>query len=238
MSAVPAVAPVRIPGVAVVNDDRTIRPATEPTSAKDRAYAAVRGGILDGTFTAGSFIQEAQICDLAKVSRTPVREALNRLAQEGLIDLYPRRGAMVRHVTGRELQELYEARRLIEGHAVAGLCRDRRPAPPQMAALQVEMARLTADDVFHHVELNRRFHRLLVESCGNHVLIRMYAGLQVSVTRVSMSALSLDLARQATIHAEHLELLTAIDAHDVERALAVLGRHLHPLPQLVSRLPG
>ncbi|WP_158243132.1 GntR family transcriptional regulator [Acidimangrovimonas sediminis] len=212
-------------------------PPPAPESAKERAYRTIRTGIMTGRFPAGSFIEEAQVCALAQVSRTPVREALNRLSAEGVIEQLPRRGAMVRHVTARELAELYEVRKLIEGQALALLCAARQGAPARMHVLAQEMGEVPDTEVLRHVELNRDFHHAMVEAAGNAVMTRIYADLHLSVLRVALSALSLDRERSGTIQAEHRAILDALDAHDAETGRAILEKHLAPIPQLVARLP-
>ncbi|MGD9866231.1 MAG: GntR family transcriptional regulator [Pseudodonghicola sp.] len=206
-------------------------------SAKDRAYQAIRSGILSGRFPAGSFIEEAQICDLAGVSRTPVREAFNRLSAEGVVEQLPRRGAMVRQVTARELTELYEVRKLIEGHALRKLCAERRGTPARMYELLALMDATPVEDIPRHVELNGAFHHALVESSGNAAMTRIYSGLHASVLRVALSAMALDVERSASIQAEHRALVQALDDHDAETGLAILEKHLTAILQLTAQLP-
>src|SRR5680860_948417 len=79
-------------------------------SASARAYAHVKGGILDGTNAGGQFFTEGEVAEAIGVSRTPVREALLRLEVEGLVRLYPKKGAMVVPVSAQEAQDVVEAR--------------------------------------------------------------------------------------------------------------------------------
>jgi DNA-binding GntR family transcriptional regulator len=222
-------------GVVTRNEDIALTPRTR--SAREIAYAVIRDGILTGEFRAGSFIEETEISSRSGLSRTPVREALNRLAAEGYVELLPRRGAMVRHVTAQELNQLYEVRRLIEGHAARILCENHLPVPEAMRLQHAAMQAMSSDDIASHVERNRWFHHALVESTGNAVLTRIFAEMHTSVTRVSLSALSLDVARHAVILAEHQALIDALADHDAAAALAVLDRHLHPVPQLLAQMP-
>ena len=85
-------------------------------SAGQRAYAYIWNCILDGKLESNSFIEEKHISALIGVSRTPLREAFNRLQAGHLIELLPRCGARVRSVTLREMFEFYEVRRVIESH--------------------------------------------------------------------------------------------------------------------------
>ncbi|OCX58174.1 hypothetical protein BFP70_19140 [Thioclava sp. SK-1] len=212
----------------------------EKKSARLRAYDRIRGGILTGEFPAGSFIEEEQMCALAAVSRTPVREALTRLAAEGFVDQMPRRGTMVRHVTATELLELYELRRVIEGHAARRVCTEGLQVPRKMHDMIDRMERLDETNEAErgeHVDLNREFHHALVECAGNHSMTRVFEGLHDSVTRVARTAIALDVARRVTIDQEHRALLTALENRDADAAVALLERHLTPVPELMTRLP-
>lgn len=171
------------------------------------------------------------------VSRTPVREAFHRLEAERFIDLLPRRGALVRQVTAQELLDLYEARRMIEGHAIGRICREEIAVPAEMAAILAAIDRLPKDDYFERIELNRRFHFVMVAAVGNGVLSELYQSLGARQQRVAMTAISTDPSRTARISREHQELLTALTAWNEAEALAVLEQHLRPIMGVVSQLP-
>ncbi|WP_108262825.1 GntR family transcriptional regulator [Mangrovicoccus ximenensis] len=206
-------------------------------SARVRAYDRIRAGILNGDFPAGSFIEEAQACALAEVSRTPVREALNRLAAEGFLDMLPRRGAMVRHVTAQELVDLYGARKLIEGHAAEVICESGLGAPEEMRQLAVQMEATSPEDALTQVELNGRFHAVLMAHCNNQILIRMAESLSASVTRIGFSAFSIDQDRKAVIDREHRALIEALDDGDAARAREILKLHLEAPAHILAKLP-
>jgi DNA-binding GntR family transcriptional regulator len=216
------------------------REAQEPAGqpARERVYLYVREQILRGRFVGGSFIEEEQISSVMGVSRTPVREAFHRLEAERFIDLLPRRGALVRQVTAQELADLYETRRMIEGYAVARICRERIPVPAEMAAILERMEEIAGGDHFERVELNRRFHFTMIASLGNEVLSELYQALGSRQQRVAMTALSVDPNRTERIRVEHRALLAALQAHDEAQARAVLEQHLRPIVGIVSRLPG
>lgn len=211
-------------------------PETENRPARERIYAYVREQILRGVFLGGSFIEEEEISSVMGVSRTPVREAFHRLEAERFIDLLPRRGALVRQVTAQELADLYETRRMIEGYAIARICRERILLPASMETI-LDCLEGT-NDHFERVELNRLFHATMVDAIGNAVLSEMYQSLGARQLRVAMTALSVDPGRIARIRAEHLAFLAALRAHDEQRARDVLDQHLQPVLGIVSRLPG
>src|SRR4051812_2162338 len=85
--------------------------------AAETAYTVVRDGILSGNFARGERLREEELAGLAGVSRTPIREALRRLDAEGLVEFRPNRGARVTAWTTKELEDLYDARALLESRA-------------------------------------------------------------------------------------------------------------------------
>src|SRR5947199_10651554 len=98
--------------------------ATTP-SATTRVYQHLKQAILERIHAEGALLSEAEIAAAVGVSRTPVREALLRLESEGLVTLYPKRGVLVLPVSAREIEDVIDARRLVEVHA-AGRGRPRR----------------------------------------------------------------------------------------------------------------
>ena len=210
----------------------------EGRPARERVYAYVREQILRGVYAGGSFIEEEEISLAMGVSRTPVREAFHRLEAERFIDLLPRRGALVRQVTAQELADLYETRRMIEGYAVARICRETIALPESMEAILDRMDEIADGDHFARVELNREFHFTMVRALGNEVLSELYQSLGARQQRVAMRALAADPARIERIRREHRDFLAALRAHDEARARAVLDEHLRPVTGVLSRLPG
>jgi DNA-binding GntR family transcriptional regulator len=149
----------------------------------------------------------------------------------------PRKGAQVRTVTARELEEVYQSRRLIEGHALGEVCAARAGAPAEMAGLIEEMDRAGKDrDWFAVSGLDRRFHRAIVNAAGNTVLTELYDTLRSRQQRVAVRALEARPERLSIIDAEHRQLVAAIDAHDQAAALRLLNEHLRPVSEVVSAL--
>lgn len=213
-----------------------VLPDRDPASARDRAYAFVRDGILRRTIKVGAFLEEEQVSTAIGVSRTPVREAFHRLAAERWLELVPRRGAMVRQVTAQELVEVYEVRRLLEGHAVRQLCLSRQGVPALSGALLDAMCANGAETIEQHVSLDQQFHRSLVATLGNAVLIEMYDSLRARQQQVALCAFAADPGRLQTILDEHRLLLGALSRFDLTEAEAILSVHLQPLAGILSSL--
>lgn len=211
--------------------------ASEP--ARERVYQYVSQEILLGHFAGGSFVEEEQISSAMNVSRTPVREAFHRLEAERFIDLLPRRGALVRQVTAQELGDLYETRRVMEGYSIARICQGKLAIPVGMAALLKKMVQIrNSQGYIEHVQLDWSFHRAMVAAPGNVVLAEAYDSLRSRRMRVATAAMALNPNRIDRIMTEHQELLTALLAHDETTAREVLEKHLQPVEDVVSRLPG
>ncbi|MDT8912832.1 GntR family transcriptional regulator [Amycolatopsis sp. PS_44_ISF1] len=205
--------------------------------ARDRVYAWLRDGIISGALEGGRFLDELWVSGVVGVSRTPVREAFHRLEAERFISLLPRKGAQVRTVTARELEEVYQSRRLIEGHALGEVCAARAGAPEELAGLIEEMDRAGRErDWFAVSGLDRRFHRAIVDAAGNSVLTELYDTLRSRQQRVAVRALEARPERLPIIAAEHRRLVDAIAAHEGESALRLLDQHLRPVPEVVSAL--
>ena len=212
--------------------------AKDGEPARERVYRFVRDGILSGGTPGGTFLEEGQISLAVGVSRTPVREALSRLEAERFVELIPRRGARVREVTLQELVQVYEARRVIEIHVARSLCTARAGAPAMMGRLLEDMYTLSPDELVRHVELDVAFHQAMVAASQNQVLLEIYDTLRARRQRVALTSISVEPKRLYPILEEHGALLRALDACDADAAAAILERHLQPVSEVLSRLPG
>ena len=185
----------------------------------------------------GRFLDEVWISELVGTSRTPVREAFHRLNSERFIDLLPRRGAQVRSVTARELEEVYASRRLIEGHAARALCVAEAGAPGQLDELATQME-VAGDeqDWFTVARLDRRFHRSIVDAHGNSILTELYDALRSRQQRVAVRALQIRPQRVPEINRQHRAIIAALAGSDIDGVAALLDEHLRPIPEITAAL--
>lgn len=211
---------------------------TSPRPAREKVYVWLRDAILSGDIEPGRFLDEHWVSGIVGVSRTPVREAFHQLAAEKFIVLLPRKGAQVTSVTARELTEVYQSRRLIEGHAIAVLCAAGTGAPTEMAELIGPMETAGKDaDWFAVSDLARCFHRAMVAAAGNSVLTELYDTLRSRQQRVAVIATRARPDRLPIIDSEHRQLVSLLDRADVVGATELLNRHLGPVPEVLSVLP-
>jgi DNA-binding GntR family transcriptional regulator len=129
--------------------------------AAERAHAAIRSGIIDGRYEAGTLLSENELAARIGVSRTPVRAALARLREEGWISVFPQRGALVRELTSREVRDLTEARLTLETAGVARADKRQRAELAEQLAELLERQRgaLARGRVADFIELTTSFHR-------------------------------------------------------------------------------
>jgi DNA-binding GntR family transcriptional regulator len=206
--------------------------------ARVRVYEWLRDEIIKGTIEPGRFLDEVWVSESVGVSRTPVREAFHQLAAERFITLLPRKGAQVRTVTTRELEEVYESRLLIEGHAISQICARGHGAPPEMRNILDQMgAAVKLSDWFAVSALDRNFHRTMVTVAGNSVLTELYDLMRSRQQRVAVRALTVRPERTGLIDQEHRALVDALSNNDAEGALKVLKRHLLPVTEIIALLP-
>jgi len=167
-----------------------------PTTAKDRAYDFVKERVLDGAHPGGELLSEGEVAAELGLSRTPVREAFLLLEAEGLMRLYPKRGALVVPVSSDEVRDVMETRQVVERHAAARVA----ARPPERlfdtleALLDDQVAAAAAGDGAAFVDADRRFHRELVAGAGNAVLLRLYDGLRDRQRRMGTATVARDPA--------------------------------------------
>ncbi|SFP83925.1 transcriptional regulator, GntR family [Tranquillimonas alkanivorans] len=194
--------------------------------------------ILQGDVKGGEFIEEKELSEAVGVSRTPVREAFHRLQSDHFISLVPHRGAVVRQITAQELSELYEARRLIESHAVRRICEEKKPIPGILRQLETAIVETSGSQEFlRRAEMDQALHRNIVALIDNNVMVELYDQLQVRQQRVAIAAMQARPERSKTIDAEHRQLIEALEQHDADRAVKVISAHLRPVFDVISSLP-
>ncbi|GAA1942604.1 GntR family transcriptional regulator [Amycolatopsis minnesotensis] len=195
-------------------------------SGREKAYEFLKNTVLADPATQGGFISEQEIAERVGISRTPVREALLRLAAEELVQLVPKRGAYIAPITGKDLHDLMEMRGLLERFAAEKtLADDTVPLPAMRAALE-KQTRLDSGETARFIELDTHFHTLLVEAAGNPILAKTYQTLRARQVRAGMVAMLRSGDRQKTVLAEHGAILDAFESGDVAAALAAIDDHL------------
>jgi DNA-binding GntR family transcriptional regulator len=192
------------------------------TTANARAYEEIKRLLFTGGLEAGERIPVEDLCVQLGVSRTPVREALVTLENEGLVRTVPRKGYFAREVSFRAAIDAWQLRILIEPIATAFAAR--RAGPSDVAEI-VELSRpldehaTTADEIAR----NRAFHLRIAQASGSPRLAKLMTGLMDDIERLLYSELE-SQHTERTWEDEHAEIAAAIAAHDtLAAARAVSG---------------
>ncbi|GGT20644.1 GntR family transcriptional regulator [Streptomyces purpureus] len=203
-----------------------VRMPSAPAAA-DRVYMHVKQAVLDRRYEGGTLLTEGELAEAVGVSRTPVREALLKLEMEGLLKLYPKKGALVLAVSAQEIADVVETRLLVEEFAV----RRAVPAPPSLITrleelLKEQQHHADTGDLAEVAATDRSFHAEIVRHAGNQILARLYDQLRDRQLRMGVAVMQSQPDRIAKNITEHAEILERIKAGDVEGAATCVRRHL------------
>ncbi len=193
------------------------------------AYTRLKKMILNNELPAGYQALEQEIAERFGMSRTPVREALIRLHDDGLVEVIPRRGMRVRHISIDDMREIYQLLYCIEATA-AELLAGRRLGPDSEEILQLETATdemeesLANDDLDGWAAADARFHGLLLDHCGNDRLARIGRSLADQCHRARLTTLRLRPPPTEST-ADHRSLVNAIRNHDENAAHEIQRAH-------------
>ena len=228
-----------------VAEDRSIgtsppaagRPETEKRqSLADTAYDALKRKILTLEFAPGSYLNEAQVADALQIGRNPVHNAVKRLVFEGLIDVMPRKGIIVRPLNLREILDIAEVRLVNESHCVrhaaerasAGDIADMRRIVSQSAVALEER------DIEAQMLLDRDFHCAIFKAAQNAVLADMLRVLHDrSLRNWFISLKAPEQARNVLL--QHTAILDAIEDRDPGRAEAKMRFHIEASREVLKR---
>ncbi|RUM14536.1 GntR family transcriptional regulator [Rhizobium fabae] len=202
------------------------------SSALDRAYTWVRERILDGTLPGGSYIDEATVCQATGVSRTPAREAFNRLEGERFITLVPRKGAQVRSISSTDLLDAFHARLMIEQFAATEFCVERKAIPDAMRTNLEVMNGVcdfsTTDAMLVYINADREFHAAMVQTLNNRPIFEFFESLwrNNSGAAINRGQMLRSESWLATNHAQHRKILAGLEAYDLDAVVGTLREHL------------
>jgi DNA-binding GntR family transcriptional regulator len=205
-------------------------------SASERVYRWTRVRILDGTFSGGEMISEGEVAQLVGVSRTPVREAFLKLSAEGVLRLFPKRGALVVAMTDADVRDLIEARLLVEPWAVKVVSNlpDRSALVDRLYGHIDELELSGPSNIVGHQEADRAFHEAIVGAAGNAVIVAFYRTLRDRQLRLGADVVAHQSDRAGIIISEHRAIADAIAGGDVAIAESVTNTHLETTRQVLA----
>ena len=203
-----------------------LEPTKRSADTVGRIYDHLHRMVIQFEIPPGERINEVELARRLAVSRTPLREALNRLVTDGLLTLEPNRGFSARPLDTKDIFDLYEARAVIEIAAVRLACRRAEPDSVEALAGFWDEVRSLADrpsvELLGHDEA---FHERLAALSGNTELPRALRSINARIHFVRWMDLE-RAERRATTYTEHNDLLDALRRRDEERCVAILSGHI------------
>ena len=201
---------------------------------REMVYEELKLQILTGGIVPGTRMMEVELAEEMGVSRTPIREAIRKLEKEGLVTIEPRRGAYASRISTEDMVEILEVRQDLEGLAAFF-------AATRMSKENLEELKSIAEKYNKAVEegnmqdmirFDTMFHRKIVDSCNNKILVHMVEQLQEMVLRFRYIYYD-NFRRAEHMPAEHRAILEAIADGDEEKAREAADVHIYRLKQLV-----
>lgn len=194
-------------------------------SRADFVYQSLRNAIWEGRFARGERIREEDLAKSLGVSRTPVREALQRLQQRGLLVSSPARGLAVAQLSNKQIFDLYAMREILEGSAARFAARHATDAEIELLYRLQKQLSVEGHEPLALVNLNRRFHQHIYEATHNEYLLSALEGLSDSTALLHNLMFRMP-SRRGQSDAEHLEIVQAIEKRDAEQAEQAARRHI------------
>ncbi len=194
-------------------------------TAAERVSQALRTAITTGALPAGVQIRQEEVAAQYKVSRMPVREAFRQLEAEGLIDIYPGRGAFITRLDPSEIREIFEIRILLESDALKRACLSLTPTIVERAKLLLDQLEGVQDGIGFG-KLDEAFHTTIYTPAQRPRLLNLIATFRRQVTHFYYNVTPLEKYRDQALQ-EHRQILTACQTGDAAAAVAALEIHLH-----------
>jgi DNA-binding GntR family transcriptional regulator len=215
---------------------QTVRRIKIPDNLTSLAYKTIKNHIWEGDLEGEFRLTEGILAEKLGISKSPVREALNRLEAEGLIRIEPRRGAYLRSYTVKEIADLYDLRTALEVHAVATA----KVTPELVSKLResVERAKrhIESNDKLNYIEEDVNFHMLIATSTGNEFLKRALENVHRQVWLFRRKTYDLSRSRAVVVHEKMTQALAGGNKRTAQR---LMREHISDVcARLVAHLEG
>ena len=194
-----------------------------PSNLTTLAYNSIKEYILDGRLDEDSRLTEEFLSTQLGISKSPIREALNRLETEGLIRIEPRKGAYLRRLTTEEVKDLYDLREALETHVVRTAKLTPKLITELHASLKRHRAYLQANEKAQYIEEDVHFHAELARATENAQLCAVLENIQNQIWLARRKTYDLS---SSTAPPAHEAIVAALESNDRDKAEAMMRKHI------------
>ena len=204
---------------------------------RDVVFQTLRGAILKGDLKPGERLMELQLASKLGVSRTPIREAIRMLEQEGLAVTIPRKGAEVAKMTEKDMEDVLQIRLSLEALAVRLSCENITPADLQELKVAMEdfEEKTKSGQFVEMAKADVKFHEILYKASNNPKLQQLLSNLREQMYRYRVEYLK-DAAIYPRLIEEHHRMYDALKEKDQKQAVAYVEKHLHNQAEAVKKI--
>ncbi len=202
-----------------------------------KVYKVLKEAILKGDISKGERLVELQIARQLGTSRTPVREAIHRLAMEGLVELVPNQGAFVAGISLRDVEEVFQIRSVLEGLAVKLFAL--RWDEGKMMELESKLCEMRKaigkGDIVSYADSDSKFHRLLWLFSGNNRLLKVLDSVVPYIDAYRLRSLHIPGVMEKSFE-DHLNLVDLLKRRDAEGAEILMRKHVERVLERVLNM--
>ncbi|MGD8226879.1 MAG: GntR family transcriptional regulator [Desulfobacteraceae bacterium] len=205
-----------------------VLPISRTKSLKEKAYDILKELILTGRLEQGKLHNEKRLAEVLGVSRTPVREALLELSREGMVSFVPSKGVKVLKITPKQVQEVFELRRIIEGYIIKSISKQLTPADLKKIEkiLNKQDRSASKEEELSFIEMDKEFHLFMASKMGNQQIETILQNLRDQIHLMGIRAIK-DQSRSQQVLKEHQSIFSALKKKDAKRAHEELMKHLN-----------
>lgn len=199
---------------------------------QSQTYLQIKNDILNNTYPAGTLMVERKLCEIYNVSRSPIRNALQKLSHEGLLSFSPGKGVIVSEFSIEDILEVYDLIELLQVFAIKRCINKINTVALEtlLDILEKMNNSLLKNDIAKAVERDQRFHSFIIDFAGNKRLINAYENLNNQSMRFQASTLEdKDLAKRS--YEDHMNIYKAIENKDLKAAENLILLHYHNIKQ-------
>ncbi|WP_051533712.1 GntR family transcriptional regulator [Desulfitibacter alkalitolerans] len=208
------------------------------TTLKEQAYSYLKKAILKGEIEAGRIYSEQWFADFLGVSRTPVREAILQIRQEGLLETLPSKGIIVKEISPADIESTFQIRQAIEGFCVVSIAREVNSHAAQdllnslYTLIDTQKEAAGYMNSYRFTEVDELFHRHIINFVNNNKFVETFDDLRIRVYRLCMDTLKTEGRMRETVN-EHYEIYEKMKAGQPWEAYMAMNQHLSNAKKLL-----